>query len=158
MKEPRVIALVLGAAVWPGGVPSPTLRRRCKHAIALWRNGAVDSIMGCGGLGRHGPAEAVVIARLCREAGMPDGAILCEDQSTTTRENLLHAKALLPDGCKVVIVTDPYHAPRARLLARQIGLEATTSSPGWQAIGPRQRLRHIPRETLAYLATLLRQR
>lgn len=152
------IALVLGAAVWPGGLPSPSLRRRAGQAIALYRAGEVDAIMGCGGTGAHPPAEAEVIAQLCRAAGVPEAAILREDRSTTTRENLTFAKALLPPGAQVVVVTDPYHAPRARLIARQIGLRARTSCPAWDTIGPRQRLKHLPREALAYLATLLRQR
>ncbi|WP_334193511.1 YdcF family protein [Pararhodobacter sp.] len=152
------VALVLGAAVWPGGEPSPTLARRTAHAVALYRTGLVGRIMGCGGLGRHPPTEASLIARLCREAGVPDDRILEEDRSTSTRENLINAKALLPDAAPVVIVTDPYHAPRARLIAWQIGLKATTSSPGWHQIGPKQRRRHVPREALALVATLLRLR
>jgi Uncharacterized conserved protein len=114
--------------------------------------------MACGGIGDHPPAESALIARLCREAAIPDTAILEEDRSTTTRENLLNAKALLPPGSVVVIVTDPYHAPRARLISRQIGLDATTSTPGWDQIGPKQRRQHLPREALALVATLLRLR
>ena len=158
MTSDLSIALVLGAAVWPGGEPSPTLRRRVADAVALYNAGRVQAVMGCGGLGENAPTEAEVIARLCREAGIPEEAILCEDRSTTTRENLIHAKALLPEAANVVIVTDPYHAPRARLIARQIGLKAEASCPDWREIGPRQRLRYIPREALAILATLLRQR
>ena len=89
---------------------------------------------------------------------MPDDRILEEDRSTSTRENLINAKALLPDSAPVVIVTDPYHAPRARLIAWQIGLRASTFSPGWDQIGPKQRRRHVPREALALAATLLRLR
>ncbi len=158
MTKPPRIALVLGAAVWPGGRPSPTLSRRARHAVELYKAGAVDAIMGCGGLGQHPPTEAEVIGQICRAAGIPESAILAEDRSTTTRENLINAKALLPDIGTVVIVTDPYHAPRARLIARQIGLRAETSCPPWSEVGPRQRLRHIPREALALIATLLRQR
>jgi len=154
------VAVVLGAAVWPGGLPSPTLARRVALAVDLYRAGRVDRVLGCGGIGRHAPSEAAVIARLCQAAGLPEAAVLQEDQSTTTRENLLNAQAILTaiGAREVVIVTDPYHAPRARLIARQIGLRASTACPGWGRIGPRQRLRHIPREALALLATLLRQR
>lgn len=157
MSTPR-IAVVLGAAVRPDGTPSAALTRRTAHAIALFRAGTIDAILACGGVVRHPPSEASLIASLCRDAGIPASAILVEDRSTTTRENLTNAKALLPPGARVIIVTDPYHAPRARLIARQIGLEAETSSPGWAEIGPRQRLKHLPREALAWLAALLRQR
>lgn len=157
MTKPLKIALILGAAVWADG-PSPTLRRRTRHAIGLYQAGKVDALMGCGGLGRHPPTEAEVIAQLCREAGLPETAILREDQSTTTRENLTRAQALLPPGVQVILVTDPYHAPRARLIARQIGLDATSDTPPWDRIGPRQRLRHIPREAIGLFFTALRLR
>lgn len=154
------IAVVLGAAVWPGGQPSPTLRRRVAYAVGLYKTGQVDAILGCGGAGRYPPSEAAVIARLCREAGVADGAIHLEDRSTTTRENLAFAKPILQTlaPSQVVIVTDPYHALRARLLARQLGIGATTRCPPLRQIGPRQWLRHLPREALALVATLLRLR
>ncbi|MCB1394396.1 MAG: YdcF family protein [Rhodobacter sp.] len=154
------LALILGAAVWPGGQPSPTLARRVVHAVGLYKAGRVDAILGCGGTGRYPPSEAAVIARLCREAGVPEGAIHLEDRSTTTRENLAFAKPILQtlQPAQVVIVTDPYHAPRARLLARQLDLRATLNCPPLRQIGPRQWLRHLPREALALVATLCRLR
>jgi uncharacterized SAM-binding protein YcdF (DUF218 family) len=149
------IAVVLGAAVWPGERPSPTLSRRALHAVTLYQRGEVDAILGCGGIGRCPPSEAEVIRRLCRAAGVPDSALITEELSTTTRENLLNAKPILDRlGAGAVIVTDRYHAPRARLVARQIGLSATISCPDWRLVGPRQWLRHVPREALACLATL----
>ncbi|MCC0080731.1 MAG: YdcF family protein [Rhodobacter sp.] len=156
---PPRIAVILGAAVWPDGQPSPALARRAAHAIALYHRGQVDAVLGCGGTGRHPPAEAEVIARLCRAAGIPDTAILIEDRSTTTRENLTHAAPILrAHGARPVLVTDPYHVPRARLLARQLGLQAGHSCPPVRSVGPRQWLRHVPREGLALIATLLRLR
>lgn len=158
--EGRRVALVLGAAVWPGGRPSPSLARRAGHAAGLWHAGRVEVILGCGGVGRHPPSEAEVIVRLCRDAGVPEAALLREDASTTTRENLRNARPILRriGADAVVIVTDPYHAPRARLIARQEGLAVTSSSPRWSDLGWRQWLRHIPREALALLAVVLRLR
>lgn len=117
-------------------------------------------ILGCGGLGTHPPGEAEVIARICRAAGVPAEAILRDDRSTTTRENLTNALSILSRirPSAVILVTDPYHAPRARLIARQIGLVASTRTPRAGSIGPRQWFRHGPREALALLATFLRLR
>ncbi len=158
-NRPRV-ALVLGAAVWPGGEPSPSLRRRALHAAAIYRTGKVDAIVGCGGVGLNPPAEGEVIVSLCRDAGVPAQALHVEDRSTTTRENLTNAlpilRALNPRD--LVIVTDAYHAPRARLIARQLGLVARSDCPDWRGLGARQWLRHLPREALALLATVLRLR
>jgi len=153
-------ALVLGAAVWPGGVASPTLRRRADHALALWRAERVDVLVACGGLGRHGPAEAEVMAALWRAAGVPGGAIRIEARSTTTRENLAFALPVLQalGAGRAAIVTDPWHAPRARLIARQLGLPAVADCPPWRAQRPRVLARHLAREGLALVAAVLRLR
>lgn len=151
------VALVLGAAVWPGGRASPTLARRAGHALALWQAGNVQVLVACGGLGAHPPAESQVMADLWRAAGVPDAAIRVEARSTSTRQNVTFALPILRalGPCEVVIVTDPYHAPRARLIARQAGLKAATDTPPWRAMGPRQLARHLPREGAALVAVVL---
>lgn len=154
------VGIVLGAAVWPGGAPSPTLARRATHAADLYHAGIIDHILGCGGVGLHPPSEASVIAQICRDRGVPDVALTCEDRSTTTRENLSNAKTLLRtnNSSDLVIVTDLYHAPRAMLIACQIGLKAKPNCPSGRNVGPKQWFRHISRELAAIAATLLRIR
>ena len=122
-----------------GGSPRPARR-------------SVGSLRRRGWVRGHGGSSS-------RAAGIPDTAILIEDRSTTTRENLTHAAPILrAHGARPVLVTDPYHVPRARLLARQLGLQAGHSCPPVRSVGPRQWLRHVPREGLALIATLLRLR
>lgn len=130
-SRPADAAIVLGAAVWANEGASPTLRRRALHAAGLYFDGKVGRIIGCGGLGQNPPTEAEMIRRICVGAGVPDADILLEDLSTTTRENLIHAQTLMrAAGCaSAVIVTDRYHAPRARLMARSLGMTVTTSCP-----------------------------
>ena len=89
-------ALVLGAAVWAGGEPSPTLRRRAR--------------LGGGALGARArwtgswPAAARAATRPPRprrspasssQSGVPEAAIRLEDRSRSTHENLLFAKPIL---------------------------------------------------------------
>ncbi len=152
---PRV-ALVLGAAVWAGGRPSPTLERRALHAARLWQAGEVSLVLASGGLGRHGPSEAEVIARLCRDAGVPDAAICLEARSTSTEENLRFSLPLLRQmgAGEVVLVTDGFHAPRARLAARRLGLARQVG--GLRSASPKvalsgRRIRAGLREVPAYL-------
>ncbi len=151
--SPRA-ALVLGAAIWPGGQPSPTLRRRARHAARLYHAGAVTHIIGCGGPGRHPPAEAEAIARICLEAGVPAAALLREDTSTRTLENIARARPLLAriGAREAVIVTDRYHAPRAWLTARALGLRARVSCPAPRGTSRRALARSWLREAAAILA------
>lgn len=127
--HPLTVALVLGAAVWPGGVPSPTLRRRALHGAHLVASGRADHVIGCGGLGRHPPTEAAVIAHLCHAAGIT--AVSQEATSTTTLENIRFAMPILArlGADRVLLVTDWYHAPRAWVLAWGLGLRAGVSCP-----------------------------
>lgn len=131
--------LILGAAVWPTG-PSPTLRRRTLHAARLWHAGIAPLVIPSGGLGQHPPTEAAAMASLLTEAGVPKIAILPEDRSTTTLENIRNACPLLP-GPHVTIVTDRYHARRAAMVARHFRLRAEISCPELPHIPVRQHLR-----------------
>ncbi|APX23555.1 hypothetical protein GCM10011326_37210 [Salipiger profundus] len=156
----RPVALVLGAAVWPGGRPSPTLRRRALKAAALWHEGQVRAIIGCGGVGRHPPSEAEVIRALCLEAGVPAERLLCEPQSTTTEENIRFALPLLARLCsrRVVLVSDAYHLPRAWLVARRSGLAATGAAPPLAGAKASAQIRAALREVPAFVWYWLRGR
>lgn len=128
--DDRPVALVLGAAVWADG-PSPALVRRTARAADLWWQGAVRHIVTCGGLGRHPPPEAEAARALLIVAGIPPAAVTAEAHSVNTRQNIGLA---LPElrrlgATRVVIVTDRWHAPRARLIARRLGLDAASAHP-----------------------------
>lgn len=146
------VILILGAAVWADG-PSPTLRRRTLHAAALYHAGQVSHIIPCGGIGRHPPAEALVMRDLLIGAGVPDDRIIPEATSTTTQENIRHALPLLRQlgATDVLIVTDRYHAARARLTARRMGLHANSASPPLKGSHPGQQMRSFLREGPALL-------
>jgi len=150
--SPMTVILILGAAVWADG-PSPTLRRRTLHAASLYHAGRGSHIIPCGGIGRHPPAEALVMRDLLIGAGVPDDRILPEATSTNTQENIGHALPLLRQLGKseVLIVTDHYHAPRARLTARRMGLNANSASPPLRGSHPGQQMRSFLREVPALL-------
>ncbi len=130
------------------------------HGARLYHDTPGAVVICCGGLGRHPPTEAEVMAALLREAGVPDTEIRMEDTSTTTRENLRFAlpilRALGTD--RVVIVSDAYHLPRAKLIARRLGLEATGSAPSAQGARLWPQVKGWLREGPGLLATWLRIR
>ena len=149
------VALILGAAVWQDGAPSPTLRRRTLHAAALWHRSEVQVLIPCGGLGRHPPTEAEVMRALLLSDGIPPEAIRLENRSRSTLENIRFALPILAGlgATRAVIVTDATHAPRARMIARRLGLSADSSSlplrGGHLRTILRQGLREIPATALA---------
>ncbi|MEL6587393.1 MAG: YdcF family protein [Pseudomonadota bacterium] len=149
------VAIVLGAAVRPDGTPSGTLRLRTSHAVALWQSDRVHMICLTGGVGRHGPAEAEVAADVAHAMGVPREKLLLETQSTTTVENLALARALLPPGAQIVVVTNRWHGPRAWVAARLLGLRAQLDCPPGTLSWPRTLLA-IAREGVALPLTILR--
>lgn len=153
---PMPYAITLGAAVWPHGVPSPTLRRRATRAGELYLAGKVAKIIATGGLGQHPPTEADVTRTVLLDLGIPSDAILLEDSSTTTLENLRNAARLLPDGTPAIIVSDVWHLPRARLAAARLGLTASTARASLAGTHPGRIARAILRETLAFFWYLVR--
>ncbi|SHE92400.1 DUF218 domain-containing protein [Loktanella atrilutea] len=143
--------VILGAAVWAEG-PSPTLRRRARHGARLWHAGEGQIIVACGGMGRHPPTEAEAIAQILMEEGIPTDAILQEDRSTTTLENIRFALPLLRRHHvdQIVIVTDATHGPRALRVARHFRLKARCSAPSLRGSHKRSVLRQALRELGAY--------
>lgn len=152
----RPFAIILGAAVWPGGEASPTLRRRAETGAALYRAGRVQGIVATGGVGRHPPSEAEVIRELVTALGVPGEAVILEDRSATTHENLANAQALLPADAPAIIVSDFWHLPRARLTARRLGLEATGAAPPLKGSNWARILVALLREAAAFLWYLVR--
>ena len=154
------VALVLGAAVARDGRPSPALLRRATLAASLYKTGEVNLIHASGGAPGAVHTEAEAIAALCRDHSVPPQAILLDTQARNTRDNIVNALPILAEqgGSHVVIVTDPYHARRAGMIARAHGLRVELRvTPNDTA--PRSRvLRRSLREYLAMTAFLLRHR
>jgi len=160
MQDDRLTAIVvLGAAVWADG-PSPTLARRVAHGARLYHAGRGGAVICCGGLGRFPPTEAAAMADLLRARGVPDNVIHLEDNSTNTRENLRFALPILErlGTDSILIVSDAYHLPRARLIARRLGLHAKGSAPPLKGARLWPQLKGWLREGPGILAVLLRLR
>lgn len=158
--QPADAAIVLGAGVFRGR-PSPVLRARIDHAIGLYNDGTVEKIIFTGGIGRNDSlSEAEVSANYAIGRGVSADDILLEDKSTSTVENLRFAKELgEASGLnEYLIVSTPYHMLRATWIARDIGLEATSSptrSTRW--ISDRTRRAALVQETISITLYSLRR-
>jgi uncharacterized SAM-binding protein YcdF (DUF218 family) len=121
--------VVMGAAQYDGR-PSPQLAARLDHAAALWPTGQADLVVVTGG-NRPGDrfTEAQASADYLAEHGVPESAIVLEDLGRSSYESLRGVATLLAQRGldEVLIVTDPYHALRSRLIAGEVGLDAHVS-------------------------------
>lgn len=122
-------AIVLGAATFDRW-PSPVFAARLDHAAALYRAGRVKRILVTGGISPEDQiSEAAAGGAYLLVSGVPMSAILKEDRSRTTRQNIANAAQVLgPLRTKsVLIVSDPLHMRRAMAMAEAEGFEALPS-------------------------------
>lgn len=121
--------VVLGAAQYRGK-PSPVLRARLDHAVELFAQGFAPRLVLTGGIAEGDSAsEAAVSRTYVLQAGVPDSAILLENDGRTTEQSLKAvARLLAARGMeRVILVSDPFHLFRASVVARRNGLVAQTS-------------------------------
>lgn len=128
-SAPADAIVVLGAAQYAGH-PSPVLRARLDHALALWQRGLAPRLILTGGIGAGDTtSEAAVARRYALRRGVPDSAIFLEHEGRTTKQSLA-AVAVIMDEQRVkraILVSDPFHMLRLQILSRYFGLVPLTS-------------------------------
>ncbi|MDA0298474.1 MAG: YdcF family protein [Actinobacteria bacterium] len=125
--------VVLGVAQYDGR-PSPQLQARLDHALALWQEGAAPLVITTGG---NQPGDRFTEAETSANylmvgligVAVPAESIVQENSGSTTRESLIAVREIMQSRGlhSVLIVTDPYHSLRSRLIAQDLGLVAYVS-------------------------------
>lgn len=116
----------------PGGRPSTTLVLRAEAAAAFGSRCAEPLFVPTGGVGRHGPSEASVMAALLRARGVPAECILLEETGTDTLSSVRAVIALLRQRritAPVFAASSLYHLPRCLMLFRLLGIDARAAVP-----------------------------
>lgn len=148
------VAIVLGAATW-GEEVSPVYRERINHGIWLYENGYVDYLILTGGVGEgNEKSDAFVAKQYAVENGVPEQAILIEERSTITEENLEYAKAIMDEHSldTAIIVSDPLHMKRAMLMASDYGIDACSSpTPTTMYRSAKTQIPFLAREVFFYV-------
>ncbi len=144
--RPAEAIVVLGAAQYDGR-PSAQLQARLDHAVTLWQQGIAPLVVVTGG-NQPGDrfTEAEASAAYLAERGVPAEAIVLEGASRTTYDALASTHVLLAERGldEVVLVSDPFHLLRARLIAEEVGLQAVTSpTPTSVVVGGESRNREL---------------
>ncbi len=128
--RPADVILVLGAAEYRGR-PSPVLRARLDHALALYHQHIAPRIMTTGGAGGDPVfTEGTVGRAYLISRGVPSEAIIVEAEGdTTVRTVTLAGEIFRRMGLRsVVVVSDGYHIYRVKEMLRARGL-AVYGSP-----------------------------
>ena len=152
-KEPQTI-IILGAGLFGDKVP-PLLAQRLDKGLAIYEKfNHRPIIIVSGGQGDDELiSEAEAMARYLIDKGVPADSILLENKSRTTFENLtfskqlMHAQGLEQD--RVVLVTNSFHALRAGIYMRQVGLKG-------RSIGSRTAFYFLPSAWIRETAGLIR--
>lgn len=150
--RPAQAIVVLGAAQY-AGKPSPVLRARLDHALDLWNRHLASLLILTGGTGLGDTtSEAAVGRTYAKKHGVPDSAILVESEGRTTSESMRAVAGMLEvRGLQsALLVSDPFHMLRLRILARRFGFTPYTSPTQTSPISPNreERWKYIFSESL----------
>ena len=114
-------------AILLGGAPVRAVER-ARGALQLWREGRVKYIVPSGGVKWEYEGELIseceLMTRILIEGGVPEEAIIPENEATTTKENMIYAtlrinrKTGLRGFDHIIIVTSQSHMKRSLALAK----------------------------------------
>ncbi|RKH65071.1 SanA protein [Corallococcus aberystwythensis] len=144
------LALVFGAGLAPGPVPSPVLAQRLDAAIALWRQGKVRSLLVSGDNSAPFHNETRAMRRYLLERGVPEDAVLGDEAGLSTYDSCLRAHSVFGAN-RAVLVTQRFHLSRALFIANSVGIDA------WGVAADEGRAtpwRYTVRETLSRVLAL----
>jgi uncharacterized SAM-binding protein YcdF (DUF218 family) len=126
---PSDCIIVLGAAV-RGDSPSPVFEERIRHGADLYVRGLASRLLLTGGFGVGATnSESQVASAFAQTLGVKKTDILIEENSHTTYQNLVEAELIMQrNGLRsAILVSDPLHMKRAMSMARDLGIQATSS-------------------------------
>ncbi len=109
--------------------PSLALQSRLDCALRLYQAGLAKSIIASGGRGETGSVtEAMAMRMYLVNNGVPEEAILLEENSYSTFENMQNSKALMDvhGYTSAIVATSDFHAARAMAIARSAGIRNVT--------------------------------
>lgn len=132
-KQPvkNTTVVILGGRVYEDR-PSLMLKERLDVAYDYLKNHLQVSCIVSGGQGDNEPiSEAKCMFDYLVKKGIDKKRIYLEDQSTSTRENLLFSQKIIEKyqlASSITIITSEFHQYRAQFIAKKLNLEAYSIS------------------------------
>ncbi|MDA8372222.1 MAG: YdcF family protein [Nocardiopsaceae bacterium] len=150
-RPPSDAIIVLGASQY-NGTPSPIFEARLRHAAELYSDGVAPTVVTVGG-NQPGDnfTEGVAGRDWLVDEGVPAESIVAIGEGSDTLQSIEAISGVFQENgwSTAVIVTDPWHSLRSRIMADDFGIDAATSpSRSGPAVIEREiQLRYITRET-----------
>lgn len=129
----RAEAIIVLSGGWESGGLENTDRlskstlERYNYGIKLFQEKYAPLLILSGGSLDNRPAEADQMAEMALSDGFPYDAVIPENSSSTTWENVLFTKKILKEKNigNIILVTSPYHMRRAKMMFEEKGLKVT---------------------------------
>jgi vancomycin permeability regulator SanA len=117
------VALVLGAAVFPDGTPSPFLAARLDLAYRLYQAEKVQVVLvsGDGAAPEHN--EPLAMRNYLLGLGVPAEKVVTDPAGYDTYDSCTRAQRIF-GVAELIVVTQAYHLPRAVATCLRLGMRA----------------------------------
>ena len=129
-RRPADVAVVFGAAVWPGNRPSHALADRVNTGIALYQEGLVKKLLFSGGPSDTDAIlhEVVVMRQMALDAGIPDHDIIVDADGINSQATVANTIRLFAanEWTQVLAVSHFYHLPRIKMTYARAGFTVYT--------------------------------
>ena len=150
-------AVVLGAGVHKSGQPSRILGTRIHAAMTFMEENPKAVVILSGGRGADEPiTEAECMYHALVALGADPERLVLEDESHTTRENLINSMAIMEEkggtDQEITLITSEFHHRRAAYIAQSLDLEvcAVPAKTPWF-----YRVNYTLREVFAFVKAFL---
>lgn len=116
-------AIVLGAKVNAGGVPSKALKYRLDAAYDYAMKYPHIQLILSGGQGEdEDMPEAVAMKNYLLKRGLAENRLIIEEESTSTYENIKFSSVKIPlNEKKITVISNDFHLARAKMIAKNLG-------------------------------------
>lgn len=117
--RPADKAVILSTKSYEQGRLNPCLVARVQAGVELYRAGKVKALVMSGGINRDFQYGSRNMQAVAEKMGVPSSAILQEDRSADTFENIVFSRPKIEGSRNVVIVSAGFHLPRAHWMAQK---------------------------------------
>jgi len=150
----RPVAIVFGAAVYPGGYPSPVLADRIEAAVDLYKMGKVRRILMSGDNQTVYYNEPGAMMRYALDLGVPEEVLRPDYGGRRTYDTCYRARHIFQVK-QAILVTQDFHLSRALLICRHMGIDAVGYSADRRSYPLGDVLYWYAREALALARAVL---